>query len=80
MLSFAKHRLADHDDLHLFGEPAAISLNLAKYLGEGTSQKKAEEKSSALSFLRFLRHLAEAKTLRRSYLLLKNRATKNVIS
>jgi hypothetical protein len=28
-------------------EPAAVSLDLAKYLGEGTSRKEAEEKSSA---------------------------------
>jgi hypothetical protein len=31
--------------------PAAVNLDLAKYLGEGTSRKEAEEESSAFLFL-----------------------------
>jgi type IV pilus assembly protein PilA len=45
-----QHHCADH--LRWNRAPAAVSLDLAKYLGEGTSRKEAEEKSSAFFIVR----------------------------
>ncbi len=42
-----RHGVVGWHGLRQYGCPAAISFKLAKYLGEGTSRKEAEEKSSA---------------------------------